>query len=89
MLIPNSYNIYSPSKLIPKREVSYSEFISRYAEEPRSIQVCFEDTCCEDILIKNSHQVTAYNCGLGCWYIVDQAWTDFTNFPTTTISPSL
>ena len=73
MRIPNCHNIYCPSKLMPKRHVPYEEFIVRYAPEPRNIRICFDETYSLDTMIENSVMVTAYNCGLGCWYIVGSA----------------
>ncbi|MCB9077974.1 MAG: hypothetical protein H6631_10300 [Anaerolineaceae bacterium] len=62
-------NIYSPSKLRPIKELPYSEFLEKYADQPNLVRVCFEKTSCSDTLFQNSEVVTAYGVGTDCWYI--------------------
>ena len=50
--IPNEYNIYSPSKLRSKKEVTYEEFLSQYAQEPRGIRVCFDESLPSDSMLQ-------------------------------------
>lgn len=70
MRIPNRQGIYSPSKLKPKKEVSYKEFLARYADHPRKIRICFVETPSPDMLLQRSEFITAYGNELDCWYIV-------------------
>jgi hypothetical protein len=70
MRIPNSQGVYSPNKLEPQKEMRYEEFLSRYADNPRKIRVCFNETLSLDILLREAKLVTAYSFGLDCWYIV-------------------
>jgi hypothetical protein len=71
MRVPNKYGIYSPSKLRPKKEVSYREFLLRYADHARIVRVCFqEELTSEKKMFQHSKLITAYNFGLGCWYVV-------------------
>ena len=69
--IPNSLNVYFPSKLRPKKEISYADFLSRYAQNPKGIHVCFEEAPSIDEMIQKSKYATAYNFGLDCWYILE------------------
>lgn len=69
--IPNNFNVYFPSKLRPKKEISYEEFLSRYAQHPTGIYVCFLESPSVDEMIQKSKYVTAYNFGLDCWYIIE------------------
>ena len=70
MRIPNRYGVYSPSRLRPPKTMLYAEFLSRYADYPLKIRVCFDETPVYDTLLQNSRWVTAYGAGLDCWYIV-------------------
>ncbi|MBE7550463.1 MAG: hypothetical protein HS126_05235 [Anaerolineales bacterium] len=70
MRIPNSYGVYSPSKLEPQKKIYYEEFLSRYAEYPREIRVCLDETPTPSTLFQRSKLITAYGFGLDCWYIV-------------------
>lgn len=70
MRIPNRYNIYSASKLEPKKEISYEEFLSRYSDYPKNIRVCFEETASVTALLQRSEWITAYGFGFDCWYVV-------------------
>lgn len=70
MRIPNSYGVYSPSKLEPLKKISYEEFLSHYADHPRKIRVCFDEKPSWDTLLERSELVTAYGFGLDCWYIM-------------------
>jgi hypothetical protein len=71
MRVPNRYGIYSPSKLKPKREISYREFLSCYADHSRKIRVCFDETPSASTIFQRSELITAYGSGLDCWYIVE------------------
>jgi hypothetical protein len=68
--IPNRYGVYSPSKLEPQKEISYQEFLSRYADYPRKIRVCLDETPSSETLLQKSEWFTAYSFGLDCWYVV-------------------
>lgn len=70
MRIPNRHGIYSPSKFTPKKEISYEKFLSRYADHPRRIRICFDEIPSPDTLLQKSELVTAYGFGLDCWYII-------------------
>jgi hypothetical protein len=70
MKIPNKYGIYSPSKLSPQKEINYSEFLSKYADRPKKIRVCFDEAPSPDTILQRSEFITAYGYGLDCWYIV-------------------
>lgn len=70
MRFPNRHGIYSPSKLEPTKELSYDEFLARYADYPRKVRVCFDEAPSSTTLRQNSELVTAYGVGLDCWYIV-------------------
>jgi hypothetical protein len=66
MLRPSRECIYAPSRLQPaQKTIPYTEFLERYADYPRVIQVSFADDC-----LSNAQPVTAYGRGLDCWYIV-------------------
>jgi hypothetical protein len=68
MRIPNKYGIYAPSKLRPLKKISYEEFLSRYADYPRALRVCFHEASSSQVLLEKSEWVTAYGFGLDCWY---------------------
>lgn len=70
MRIPNSHNVYSPSKLRPQKGVSYEEFLARYANHPRGIRICFDEILSPVTIFQRSALVTAYGFGLDCWYVV-------------------
>jgi hypothetical protein len=71
MRFPNRHNIYSPSKLRPKRQISYEEFLTRYADYPRKILVCFDESPCSTVTLERSELITAYGFGWDCWYVVE------------------
>jgi len=71
MRIPNSRNVYSPSRLRPKKEISYNEFLAQYANQARGIRICFEETPSPATIFQRSELITAYSFGLDCWYIVE------------------
>ena len=71
MTIPNSHGVYSPSRLRPKQEISYKEFLVRYANQARGIRISFDETPSPATILKESQIVTAYSLGLDCWYIVE------------------
>jgi len=70
MRIFNSEGIYFPSKLRPKKMISYEEFISDYADYPINILVCFDDKPSSDTMLERAEFVTAYGFGLGGCYII-------------------
>ncbi len=70
MVIPNAHCVYSPSRIEPKKEISYDEFLTKYANHPRSIHVCFDEKPSSTTVFERSEIVTAYGIGLDCWYIV-------------------
>jgi hypothetical protein len=76
MRIPNCHGVYSPSQLRPPKVVSYREFLSRYANHPRRIQVCFDETPSPATIVERSDPITAYSFGLDCWYIVAAYYSD-------------
>ena len=71
MRIPNSTGVYSPSQLRPVKEISYQEFLTRYADHPIGIWVCFDETPSSSTILERSVLTTAYGIGLDCWYIVE------------------
>jgi hypothetical protein len=70
MRIPNTYNIYFPSKLEEKKTVRYEEFLARYSDQPKRIRICFDETSSIETMRQRSKLVTAYSCGLDCWYVI-------------------
>ena len=70
MSIPNSYGVYSPDELRPKKQMNYDEFLSRYATRPRKVRICFDAWPNLNTMVHRSQQILAYNFGLDCWYIV-------------------
>jgi hypothetical protein len=70
MRIPNRHSVYSPSRLRSRRKVSYDEFLARYANHPYAIRICFDETPSPATIFERSELLTAYGCGLDCWYIV-------------------
>jgi hypothetical protein len=70
MRIPNRHSVYSPSRLRPRKKVSYDEFLVRYANHPHGIRICFDETPSPATIFERSELVTAYGYGLDCWYIV-------------------
>ena len=67
----NKHNVYSISKLKPQKLLSEKEFLSKYADYPRLVSVCFdEEVLSDEMMFQKSELITAYNFGLGCWYIV-------------------
>jgi hypothetical protein len=73
MRIPNSHGVYLPSKLMPKKEVSYEEFLARYAKNSVEIPVCFDEEPSEDTMVDRSQVMNAYGFSHDGWYIVDSA----------------
>ncbi len=72
MRIFNSQGIYSPSKLKPKKTVSYETFLSQYADYSIKMRVCFDENPAFDTLFQHSKLVTAYGLGLdGCYIITE------------------
>lgn len=65
MVIPNRQGIYALSKISPVKEISYTEFLAKYADHPRPILVSFDPDG-----KSNPRLATAYGFGLDCWYIV-------------------
>jgi len=70
MKVPNSYGVYSPSKLMPTRTISYEKFLSHYSKHPKGLLICFDDVPNLDTILLGTELVTAYSYCLGCWYIV-------------------
>jgi hypothetical protein len=70
MRIPNSHGVYSPSKLRPPKLISHEEFLSRYANHPKGMRVCFDETLSPATIFERSELITAYGFGLDCWYII-------------------
>lgn len=70
MRIPNNEGIYFRSKIRPLKEIAYEEFLSKYADHPQGIRVCFDETLSWSDSIQESELITAYGYGLDCWYIV-------------------
>lgn len=71
MSIPNSFGIYSPDKLKPKKIISSSEFLKLYAPYPTEIHLCFDETPSSDTMLQRSEKVSAYSFGLyDPWYVV-------------------
>jgi hypothetical protein len=70
MRVPNSHSVYSPSKLRSPEAVSYEEFLARYANHPRAIRICFDETPSSTTIFERSELITAYGLGLDCWYII-------------------
>lgn len=69
--VSNKHNVYSISKLKQQKLLTHKEFLSRYADHPKPVHVCFdEEVPSEDMMLQKSKLITAYNVGLGCWYIV-------------------
>lgn len=71
MRIPNRHGVYSPSKLKPKKKISYEEFLSYYADYPIKIRICFDETPSSATIFQRSALVTAYSSSLDCWYTVE------------------
>lgn len=65
MRVPNRAGVYAPSRLLDTKKISENEFMSKFADNPRVIQVSFKDDG-----ISNPQCITAYGRGLDCWYIV-------------------
>jgi hypothetical protein len=70
MRFPNCHGVHSLSKLKTQKEVSYKEFLTRYADRPRKIRICFDEIPSPDTLLQQSEFITAYGYELDCWYIV-------------------
>jgi hypothetical protein len=70
MRVPNSHGVYSPSKLRSKKAMSYEEFLAQYANHPRAIRICFDETPSSTTIFERSELITAYGLGLDCWYII-------------------
>ncbi len=70
MVIPNRHCVYSPSRLRSPKEISYAEFLTRYADHPHKMRVCFDEVPSAKTVLCRSETVTAYGNGLDCWYIV-------------------
>ena len=68
MITPSRRSIYAPSRLEQPRQISQADFLARYADNPRSILVSFAPDGASD-----PQRVTAYGCGLDCWWIVGEA----------------
>ena len=71
MRVFNSHGIYSPSKLRPKKEVSYDEFLTRYANNSVEVLVCLEEESLEDTMVDRSQVMDAYGFGYEGWHIID------------------
>jgi len=71
MEIPNSQGVYFINNSRPKKKINYKTFLSRYADHPRRIRVCFDGSPSANSLVERSERVTAYSSGLDCWYIVE------------------
>ena len=72
-------SIYSPSKLRPIKKLPYTEFLEKYADQPKLVRVCFDKTRCSDMLFRNSEVITAYGVGTDCWYIDITAFDNNSN----------
>ena len=74
MTTPNQFGIYSPSRIRPKREISYREFLAKFSDHARRIRVFLLDgvNVDSDYLLSRSIVMTAYGFGLNCWYLVDE-----------------
>ena len=71
MRIFNSDGIYFPSKLKPKKMISYEEFLSNYADYPIKMRVCFDEVPSSATMRSRSKWVTTYGIGLeGCYIVV-------------------
>jgi hypothetical protein len=70
MRIPNTYNVYSPSKLRSQKVVPYEEFLDQFANQPLGIRFCIDDPPCASTIFERSKLTTAYGFGLDCWYII-------------------
>jgi hypothetical protein len=71
MRIFNSYGVYFPSKLKPRKVISYDEFLSNYADYPIKMRVCFDEVPSSATMLLRSKLVTAYGLGLdGCYIII-------------------
>lgn len=81
MTIPNQFGIYCPSQIRPKREISYREFLAKFADHARICRVFLLDNRAKgslrvnidsDYLLSRSMIMTTYGFGLDCWYLVDE-----------------
>ncbi len=71
MRIFNSHGIYFPSKLKPKKVLSYEEFLGQYADHPVKLRVCFDEEPSSTTMLQRSELVTAYGFGLdGCYIVI-------------------
>jgi hypothetical protein len=70
MIIPNRYGVHSQNELKPQKLLTYEEFLSQYADHPRRIRICLDETVPSDTILQRSDLVTAYGSGLDCWYVV-------------------
>jgi hypothetical protein len=68
--IPNSHSVYSPSKLRSTKEISYEEFLLRYANHFVEIYICFDEEPSIDTILERSELVEAYGFGRDGWYII-------------------
>jgi len=66
MVAPTAEFVYAPSRLQQPKEITYGEFLCRYADHPHVMLVSFAEDGCS-----NPQQVTAYGYGLDAWWIVD------------------
>ena len=70
MRVPNKYGIYSPHPYREKFTLSYAEFVRRYADNPRTLLVCFEPEPQAQTIHQQAESVTAYGDDADCWYII-------------------
>ncbi len=64
MRVPNSYGIYTLSKLEQPKLLSWFEFTHKYTSTPILVSL-------EDDGISNPAQMDTYGYGLDCWYLVE------------------
>ncbi len=67
MVIPTKQGIYASSRIEQKKTIPYREFLTNFADNPRSILVSFATDG-----KSNPQLTTAYGKGLDCWYIIDE-----------------
>lgn len=71
MRIFNSHGVYFPSKLRPKKVISYEDFLSKYADYPIKMRVCFDEVPSSTTMLFRSKLITAYGLGLdGCYIVI-------------------
>jgi hypothetical protein len=69
MRIFNRLGILSPSKILPKKQITYQHFLSQYACRPIELRVCFDKNPSRKTLVKNSEMTTCYGFRLSYWHL--------------------